>query len=202
MLLPVVVLALLQAATRASPTPREPTGCGSNIVSATVVATFCGHREGDAEILDLLILWRGRAGWFQRTTPGVTGSRGSRTSAAGAGRDGQVSEYTTYNDVTIGYDADFDRRTAAIEHAAFPLDDVNTVLVDKVDEPSARRVSGRRRLPSRLPLAGDYNLFAIRRSPGLVAFLQCGIPMPVQRSSRGVPVQNPPVITVCEKLQK
>src|SRR3954465_3159814 len=46
--------------------PRESASCQSNIVSSTVVATFCGHRQGDNEMLDLLILWRGRQGGFQR----------------------------------------------------------------------------------------------------------------------------------------
>jgi hypothetical protein len=43
----------------------ESTSCGSNIVSGTVVATFCSHVSGTDQLLDLLILWRGAPGWFQ-----------------------------------------------------------------------------------------------------------------------------------------
>src|SRR5689334_14559407 len=41
------------------------TGCQSDIVSATVVTTSCTHAEHQTQVLDLLVLWRGRAGWFQ-----------------------------------------------------------------------------------------------------------------------------------------
>src|SRR5438045_4041169 len=104
-----LVLVLLQIAQ-----PHEPTGCGSNIVSATVVATLCGHREGDAEMLDLLILWRGRPGWFQHRGSGSSGSRGSAVSPMGGGLGGQVTQYTTYDDITIGFAGDFAARTATI----------------------------------------------------------------------------------------
>lgn len=195
-----LVLTLMQSA--APPVrPHEPTGCGSNIVSATVVATLCGHREGDAEMLDLLILWRGQPGWFQRRLTGSTGSRGEHTIPFSNVANGRSSEYTTYDDVTFGYDADFDLRTATVEKTAIDLDEVNTILVDHVDASGARRIVARRHLSPRLRLVGDYNLFAIRRSRALVTFLQCNIPMPLPRSSRGVPVQQPPVVTVCEKLK-
>src|SRR3954465_8981493 len=85
--------------------PRESASCQSNIVSSTVVATFCGHRQGDNEMLDLLILWRGRPGWFQRHHPGGGGG-GSRV--FGAGTNGAVSQHQTYGDVTIAFDANFD----------------------------------------------------------------------------------------------
>ena len=197
------VLALLQAAILpSSPQPHEPTGCGSNIVSATVVATLCGHREGDAEILDLLILWRGRPGWFQRPIPGSTGSRGSTVLPADAGLNGRVSQYTTYGDVSIGFEADFDARVATIDRKTLPLADANAVLIDKVDEPAARHIVSRRRVPSRLALAGDMNVSAIRGSRTLVTFLQCGIPMPARRDARGQIAHVPRVLTVCEKVKQ
>lgn len=196
----VLGLALMQTAVPQPPRQaREPTGCGSNIVSATVVATFCGHREGDAEVLDLFILWRGHPGWFQGR--GSTGSRGQHTLPLSNQALGRSSEYKTYGEVTVGYDADFDGRTATVDDAVVALDKVNTILVDHVDVPESRHIVRQERLAARLPLVGDYNVFAIRRSPALVTFLQCEIPMPVQRSARGVPTQAPLVITVCDKLK-
>src|SRR4029450_4821612 len=84
--------------------PRENASCQSDIVSSTVVATFCGHRQGENEMLDLLILWRGKPGWFQRHHLGGGGGGGSRR--FGAGTNGQVSEHKIYGDVTIAFDAD------------------------------------------------------------------------------------------------
>lgn len=46
---------------------RESSSCQSDVVSSTVVSTFCGHHEGEHEVLDLLILWRG--GSCRKTLP-------------------------------------------------------------------------------------------------------------------------------------
>src|SRR5262245_12173040 len=101
-------ISLVAVATAAVVTYQAPesTSCQSDIVSATVVATFCGHRQNDNQILDLLILWRGKPGWFQRHHPGSDGVGGSRV--FGAGTKGKVSEHRRYGDVAIGFDADFD----------------------------------------------------------------------------------------------
>src|SRR5215831_5434383 len=77
--------------------PRESVSCQSDIVSSTVVETFCGHRHGDNEIVDLLILWRGKPGWFQMRGTGRNGSASSRR--FGAGTNGVVSHSQSYGDV-------------------------------------------------------------------------------------------------------
>src|SRR5262245_53392806 len=79
--------------------PPESASCGSNIVSSSVVATFCGHRLDNDQMLDLLILWRGNPGWFHRHEGGRTGGGGS--SRSGGGTKGHVTQYSTYGDVTI-----------------------------------------------------------------------------------------------------
>lgn len=190
-------VAVTVVAATAQRQPRDTASCGSNIVSATVVATFCGHRDGDEEVLDLFILWRGRPGWFQNRGSGSKGGRGSRT--FGAGTNGRVSQYDTYGDLTVGFDADFDARVVTIADRRLSLDAIDTVLVDSVDRPGARRITATRRLAARLPLLGDANVEIVRRSPELVRFLQCEIAMPRPQSARG-PIPQPPVITVCEKL--
>jgi hypothetical protein len=177
---------------------REIVGCGSNIVSSTVVATFCGHRVNDDEMLDVLILWRGRPGWFQRRQAGVDGSGG--TNEFGAGTKGHVSQHSTYGNVTIGFDADFDANIVIIGDARVPISGVNTVLVDDVDEPGARRIVATRWTEPRLPLIGDMNLVLAQRSPDLLAYLRCEIPMPAPPPMRA-PVPQVAVVTVCEKLK-
>jgi hypothetical protein len=177
----------------------ESVSCGSNIVSATVVATYCGHRTGGEELLDLMILWRGEPGWFHRRTT-ASGGGGGSTTTAGGGRRGRVYEYRTYGDVTISFDADFDANTLKIGDVVQPLEGINTVLVDFVDQPDARRILATRSVEPRLPLVGDMNLLVIQRSRELRDYLQCDIPMPAPPLTR-FPMRAIPVVTVCEKLK-
>src|SRR4029450_4226757 len=73
--------------------PRESASCQSDIVSSTVVATFCGHRQGENEMLDLLILWRGKPGWFQRHHLGGGGGGGRPLRGGDNGRHVAAHEY-------------------------------------------------------------------------------------------------------------
>jgi hypothetical protein len=182
-------VAALAAAARQ---PRESVSCQSNIVSSTVVATFCGHRQADEEVLDLLILWRGTPGWFQRGPGG--GGGGSRT--FGAGTNGEVSQYQTYGDVRIAFAANFDTKVVTIGRSTVQLAHINTVMIDDVD--------GNWRSPAtqwtepRLPLAGDWNVVLVRRSSALLRYLRCDVPMP--QAPVSYPGPRLPVVTVCEKL--
>ncbi len=176
--------------------PRETASCQSDIVSSTVVTTFCGHRQGDNEVLDLLILWRGKPGWFQRHRPGSSGGGGSRV--FGAGTNGVVSQSQTYGDVTIAFAANFDTNEVTIGRSTVQLDHINTVIVDDVG--GDWRTAATLWTEPRLPLDGDWNLALVRRSRELLRYLRCDIPMPVPPASYAVP--QLPIITVCEKLRK
>jgi hypothetical protein len=176
---------------------RESATCETNIVSATVVATYCSHRSGDDDIIDLMILWRGSAGWFQRRTTGRFASGGSHT--VGGGSAGHVTEHRLYGDVEIRYNADFDSGIVTIGNVApIALHKVNAVLVDGVDRPEGGRVQRTLSVAPHVTLGGDHNLKVIQSSSALIAFLQCEIPMPASRS----PLPQPPVVTVCEKLAR
>ena len=173
--------------------PRESASCQSDIVSSTVVATFCGHRAGNSELLDLLILWRGKPGWFQGDhSSGAAGSR-----KFGARTNGEVSASQRYGGGTIAFDADFDARAVTIGRSTVKLDRVNTIIIDDVDGDS--HVSASRWTEPGLPLAGDWNLALVHRSSELLRDLRCDLPMPTPPASYvGTQV---PVITVCEKLK-
>lgn len=173
----------------------SPRTCQSDIVSSSVVATFCGHPAAGDEMLDVLILWRGRPGWFYRQSHSGVGYGGSSLDSGGWTR-GHVSQFATYGDVTIGFDADFDAETVKIGEVILPIDRFNTVVVDAVDEPAARHISARRRTEPRLALTGEPNLELARRSPAFVTDLRCDEPMPVPP-----PTPQVRVITVCEKLR-
>jgi len=173
--------------------PRESASCQSDIVSSTVVATFCGHRQGDNEIVDLLILWRGKPGWFQRNGAGGSGGGGSRR--FGAGTNGVVSQSEYYGAVTIAFRADFDSGSATIGQSTIKLDRINTIVVDDVDRDW--RITNTRWTGPALPLVGDWNLVLANRSREFVRDLQCNIPMPMPP-----PLPQVPVHTVCDKLKK
>jgi hypothetical protein len=173
----------------------ESASCQSSIVSATVVATFCGHRQDANEMLDLLIVWRGSPGWFQNRH---FGGGGGGFNKFGGGTRGYVAMHQAYGDVTISFDADFDANTVTIGDQTVALGGMNTIVVDKVDRPGVHQISATRRTAPRLPLGGDVNLILVRRSRDLLHDLQCDIPMPTPPF--GVP--QPPVITVCEKLRQ
>lgn len=174
----------------------ESASCQSDIVSSTVVSTFCSHRQGDNLMIDLLILWRGKPGWFQGHSGGGAGGGGSRRFDAGS--KGQVSEHKTYSDVTIGFDANFDTNVVTIGRSAVTLDHINTVIIDDVD--GEWRISSTRWTEPRLPLVGDWNLALARRSNELLRYLRCDIPMP--HTSPSYPVRQRPIVTVCERLKK
>lgn len=175
--------------------------CQSSIVSATVVATFCGHFADGTQLLDLFILWRGGPGWFQHGANAGGGSAGSRE--VGAGTKGKVYESTDYGGVTIAFYADFDAATVSIEGKEIPIRDVNTIFVDGIDGSEAARIVRTLHVEPNLPLADDVNAVLARRSPEIRQFLECQTPMPSPPISRaGVPIRQPAVITVCEKLRK
>ena len=169
---------------------RESSSCQTDIVSATVVSTYCGHHENGSEVLDLLILWRGKPGWFLGA--GLRGTGGTRT--FGPGINGIVSSRETFGDVTIEFGADFDRRTATIGSLAIDLSKVNTVTIDDVE--GAGRVSAQVWTEPRLPADGDWNRALARKSALIREFLQCEVPMP------STPRNGPPVVTVCERLRR
>jgi hypothetical protein len=174
---------------------QEGPSCQSDIVSAAAISSFCGHAEGAAQVLDLVILWRAEPGWFQAPTPGgVHGGGGSRS--FGAGTRGHVSEIRRYGDITIGFDADFDAEVLTVGTSAIPLDRVNTVILDYVA--GEWRVTAKRWTAPRPPMAGDWNLALARRSPEFLRDLRCLVPMPAPVPAR----PGPPVLTVCERMKQ
>jgi hypothetical protein len=188
--------AVLMAAFSLSPQSNESASCQSSIVSSTVVATFCGHRQGTNELLDLLIVWRGSPGWFQNRHLGGGGGGGS--TEFGGGTKGRVARHQAYGDVTISFDANFEANTVTIGDQTAALGRVNTIVVDNVDRPGVYQISAKRWTAPRLPLGGDVNLALVQRSRELLNDLQCDIPMPIVPS--GIPQAS--VITVCEKLKQ
>ena len=177
---------------------REPATCQSDIVSSTVVSSFCSHRQDTSELIDVVILWRGSAGWFQRGPSGQHGSGGS--TVMGPATKGHVVHHATYGDIAISFDADFDTKTIKLGGRTIGLERVNTIFVDRIQESAAPRITVTGWTEPRLPLGGDRNLMLARRSREVRDYLQCDIPMPAGPTMRGIPLPQPPVLTVCGKL--
>ena len=187
---------LLMVAISVSCQLNERISCQSDIVSSTVVATFCGHHQGENEMLDLLIVWRGAPGWFHNRPFGSSGGGGFNR--FGAGTRGHVAMHQTYGNVTIDFEVDFDANNVTIGDRTVALGRVNTMLVDNVDRPGVHHISAMRWTAPALPLGGDVNLMLVERSRELLNDLQCDQPMPRPPSG----ISQPTVITVCEKLKQ
>ena len=187
-----VFIAVSVLAARGAQQQPESSSCQSDIVSSTVVSSFCGHHDGEHEVLDLVILWRGTPGWFHGKGTGRRGGGGSRVVG---GTKGLVSQSTYYGDVTIAFEANFDMRVAKVAQSTVTLDHVNTIVADNVS--GDWHITSTRWTDPELPLVGDWNLALARRSPGFVRDLRCEIPMPAPPRLPQVPI-----LTVCDKLKK
>jgi hypothetical protein len=98
-------------------------------LSPTVVETVEAH-EGT---LDLLVLWRGKAGWFN-TRPSQAGANQSFIEAGGSDRIHRVSVHGR----TLELRVDAKTNTAHIQNQMIPLQGVNVLLIDEVDQTSIR----------------------------------------------------------------
>ena len=78
-------------------------------------------------MIDVVILWRGAAGWFQRGPSGRHGSGGS--TVMGPATKGYVVHDATYGDIAISFDADFDTNTIKLGERTIGLERVNTIFV-------------------------------------------------------------------------
>lgn len=142
---------------------------GSQIVSPTVVATAMTWSQGDAQTLELLVLWRGRPGWF------LEGS-GHRS---GGGGSGDVQTATLeYAGLQLSVTFDRQRRVATVDRRELALRDQNVILVDGVDGPvHIRRISLERVDPA---MTSDSPRLSgvLRRSEAVLQFLQCDLKVP------------------------
>jgi hypothetical protein len=179
--------------------PRDTPSCHVQIVSATVITTFCGHAAGARQALDLFIMWRGTPGWFQRRENGSGASEVVRDFAGG--KDARVAQYRTYANVTIGFDADFDARTVRIDGETLSLRHDNTIVVDNVDASHMRRIASTFRVEAILP-PDDTSFFLARKSARVRAAFQCMAPIPSPPPSPLSPRPLGHAPTVCDRLRR
>lgn len=135
----------------------------TQVISPVVVASWITERaERDDEQLQLLVLWRGAPGWFQRPG-GVSGSwSGSRHRST-----------LTYGDVLLTLDYDSSAHVAIVNGGSVELGEDNVVFVDDVDSPTGPRIAGTMRLERTMPGSAGQIGLVLGKSPEVMAFLRC-----------------------------
>ena len=140
---------------------------GNGTLSPAAVGGWFVHRDPTGAVyLDLLVVWRGSAGWMLNLTSGASSGGGMSDSRRGMTLHyGDRSFYAALNTIP---------RTVEIDDRTLPLNDDNVVLVDDVDAPSGLHVVKTLRVDSKLSDAHRVDE-AIARSPELVSYLRCDL---------------------------
>jgi hypothetical protein len=151
--------------------PVSSMGAGSMMLSPAVVASWIPERDGDSDLLRLLVLWRGTPGWF------LAGGGSSESRDAGK----TTSHVVTYGSVRLTLTYNSESRIAIVAGKSVDLKDDNVVFVDDVDLSSGARVVETLRIGPRMP--GYYGQVGemVAQSPRIVAFLRCDAKSPSGR---------------------
>jgi hypothetical protein len=145
--------------------------------SVALVTWVTRYGHDGVHTLELLVVWRGKAGWFMRAGP--------RTSSSG-GSGSFFHSTSRFGDVELQLTLDSAARTAEVQGQRIDLGDSNVLLVDEVDTADPVKVVGK------LHVDPDVDLIDERRpdvdgvlikSAEVVSFLQCDMPTPAARGS-------------------
>jgi hypothetical protein len=140
------------------------------VISPAVEVSVITEREADGvDQLELLVLWRGAAGWFLR--PGSLTS--NRTTAAG-------HSYLTIRRGDLQLTLEYDRATRVVTIQGKPvtLAADNVVFVDDVDAPDGPRVTGTMRVARAMPGSAGQIGLVLKESREMMSFLRCDAPLP------------------------
>ena len=145
-------------------------------VSASVMVTSQIQSTGDVHELELLILWRGTAGWWAMpSSPSSGPESSSRVSGSGV-----WSHRFSQGGQTFDISGDHSARTANILGRTFDLTRGNAILIDGVDSPEGPRIAGTLVVDPQLPNGADPNqiLMKLGRVKELREYLRCDTPLP------------------------
>ena len=133
-------------------------------LSATVWATIAVTNSGT----ELVLLWRGRPGWYMKAGPRAEHASGNSES---------YSVSLEYPGTRLAMSYDRRRREATVGRKVQLLPaEANTIFVDQVDDPGGPTIVGFTTLRL-LPTMTNASLAdAFSHSPAAVAFLQCDEP--------------------------
>jgi hypothetical protein len=156
-----------------------PPSTSTQVISPVCLMSWIVRTAPGGRTIDLLVLWRGSAGWFLRgTTP-------SRSSGSASGGTLQVA--ATYGGIDVTVDLVESTRVARIGGRDVRLGDANVIFVDDTDSAAGPRVVGTTRIDPALPDGPGVPpvVEVLRRSPDVVSFLRCDVRMP---GGRGQPM--------------
>jgi len=134
---------------------------GTGRASDSVLGTWEARGLQSSDTLELLVLWRGRPGWFDKVTEMAIGGSG-HLHRLNAG------------DVTLELRFDPAARIVRIRDQTVPLGDDNVVLLDHVDDSNGLTVAGTLRVDPRFPnpAGGDPVEQIVKRSSRLSEFVR------------------------------
>ena len=136
-------------------------------VSASVVASWIVAGVKDRpQVLELLVLWRGSPGWFDRED----------SSEAARGTPDRTELSLKYGDLRL--EISFERRgpTAKVMGQTLALQDNNVILVDNVDQRHILSVKALGRIPPAIPSDGRF-VDLLVSAKQLHPYLRCELEM-------------------------
>ncbi len=158
---------------RVPPPGANATSSGTRVMSPVALVTWIATYGNDgAQVLDLIVLWRGTPGWF---------ARGSGSGTSSGGNAASFHSTIRYGGVDLQLEFEPKARAVQIQAMRVELTGDNVVLVDRVDTPGGLTVAGTLRVDPSLPIADNgYPRIeqVLRRSEEIVSFLQCDARMP------------------------
>jgi hypothetical protein len=155
---------------------RSSTGPGTQVISPAVEISVITEGQADGtDNLELLVLWRGAAGWFLRP--------GSMTSGGGTS-EGHSRLTIRRGDLQLTLEYDRPTRVVTIQGQPVRLAADNVVFVDDVDAPGGPRVTGTMQVTRAMPGSAGQIGLVLKESPEIMAFLRCDAALP-DRPERG-----------------
>ena len=147
---------------------------GSMRASPTTAAVFSTHGDDQGvQVLDVLVLWRGRPAWFLNGGFGTTDVAGSAPSAVT-----RLNSWASFGQANFTATFDLKAGTGMVLGQAVSLRGANVVLVDGIGEATQPTVVGTRLVAPRLPSSKDAVSEMIRNTPELMEYLRCGVAVP------------------------
>jgi hypothetical protein len=162
---------------RVPPPGATATSSGTRVISPVSLVTWVATYGNDgAQVLDLIVLWRGTPGWF---------SRGSGSGTSSGGNSAFFHSTIRYGGLNLQLEFEPKTRAVQIQGIRVELNDDNVILVDDVDMPNGLRVVDTLRVDPSLPLTdnGYPRIEAVlQRSEEIASFLRCDARMPDGRA--------------------
>ncbi len=137
----------------------------TQIVSPVAAVTWVTYPQ-HSDQLALLVLWRGKPGWFLRRSE-------SRTASVG-GDDAEFTTTAKYGGIQLDLTIQWATNIARVQGKAVEISHGNVIFVDNIDDLHGANVVGTSSISPELPIPMRIEA-ALRRSREIIAFLRCDL---------------------------